>query len=150
MHYVNDGCDPPHRPADLLNGLMTQQLERAKRDPDSPLYEPTRKNAHPERDLQNAILQWLTLKKICHVRLNVATSTIWKKGQTIRLPSAMKGWPDILVIFKGRAIGLEVKWQTKQSDEQKEIERYITEVGGGVYRVVRSLEDVEKLINEVK
>lgn len=50
--------------------------DQAVNNPRSPSYVPKRRNAHPERDLQNAILQWLTLKRICHVRLNVAVSTV--------------------------------------------------------------------------
>lgn len=67
----------------------------------------------------------------------------------------MKGWPDILCIVPtkscghGVAVGLEVKAGTSQSPEQKEVERYVTEVGRGVYRVVRSLEEVIKLIDEL-
>lgn len=118
-------------------------------NPKSPNYRPTRKNAHPERDLQNAILEWLTLKRVCHVRLDVKPPTYFVGGHLIRTPSPLKGWPDILLIVNGLAVGLEVKAGTQQSAEQKEVERYVVEVGKGRYHVVKSLGEVEGIVGKL-
>jgi hypothetical protein len=147
LHAVWDDCVPRHTGIEAYNLNADIRREEAKRDPDSPLYEKTRTNAHPERDLQNAILKWLTLRKICHVRLAVNTSTIWVGGKPVRLHSTMKGWPDILCIAgpHGTAIGLEVKVSAAQSEDQKSVEGKIT-AARGVYKIVRSIEDVEKIL----
>lgn len=114
------------------------------------LIHPTRRNAHPERDIQNAILRWLALKGICHVRLEVNAAQMMVGGKWVRKPSTMRGWPDILCVYgrHGTAIGLEVKATTNQSEEQKAVEEYITRANG-IYRVVRSLEEVESLFKEL-
>lgn len=104
-----------------------------------------RHNAHPERDIQNACLQWLTLRKVCHVRLSVNSSTIMAGGKMIRLPNPMRGWPDILTIVKGRAVGLEIKASTKQSEEQKSVQEYI-EKAGGLYYVIHSISELESAL----
>lgn len=130
-------------PADYLE-------HQARNNPRSPLYVPKRTNAHPERDLQNAILQWLALRNVCHVRMDVKPPTYFAGGKLIRTPSPLKGWPDILCIVPmngvGAAIGLEVKAGTRQSPEQREVERYMKEVGGAAYHVVKSVEDVIQII----
>lgn len=101
-----------------------------------------RHNAHPERDIQNACLQWLTLRKVCHVRLAVNSSTIMAGGKMIRLPNPMRGWPDILAIVRGRAIGLEIKADARQSEYQKSVQEYI-EKAGGLYFIIRSTDELD-------
>lgn len=115
-------------------------------NPKSPMYRPKRKNAHPERDLQNAVIQWLTLHKVCHVRLDVKPPTYFAGGHLIRTSSPLKGWPDLMIFIQGRAYGCELKVDSRQSDGQKEIEKYLNEVGKCPYWIVRSLDDLERLI----
>jgi len=104
-----------------------------------------RKNTHPERDIQNTCLEWLKLEKICHVRLAVNSSQIFVGGKMVRLPNPMKGWPDTLCIINGRAIGIEFKDKTKQSESQVEVQEYI-EKAGGLYYIVHSLDELIKVI----
>lgn len=102
-----------------------------------------RKNEHPERDIQNAILQWLTLKKIYHFRINNMASTVYSGGRMVRLPVAQRGLPDIAIVVKGRYIACEVKAPNgRQSEEQKAVQEE-TEKAGGLYWIVRSLEELE-------
>lgn len=108
---------------------------------------PTRKNAHPERDLQNAVKEWLTLKKITFMELVVKPSTFMRGGRMVRVESPMRGWPDLILIVRGLFLGCELKVESVQSDAQKEAQKKI-EAGGGVYRICRSVEDVEKLVND--
>ena len=113
-----------------------------------------RKNGHPERIIQNAILQWLTLKGIYHYRLNNQASTIYSAGKMIRLPVAQRGLPDIVLVIGGRYIACEVKAEHGvQSDEQKAVQE-ATEKAGGMYWLVKSLdtiiEKVEPLLRETQ
>lgn len=109
---------------------------------------PKRTNAHPERDLQNAVIQWLTMKQICFVRINANPSTIVRNGQLVRIPSPMAGWPDILcIVGQGLAVGLEIKVDWKQTDNQKEVQARI-EKANGKYFIIKSLEQVIGIFTE--
>ena len=57
----------------------------------------------------------------------------------------MRGLPDIIVISKGRLIGLEVKRRSsQQSVEQKEFEHAANQAGA-TYHVVHTLDEVVAL-----
>lgn len=61
-----------------------------------------------------------------------------------------KGLPDIIVIYKGRFVGFEVKNETgRQRQTQLRAEAKIKEAGG-FYFVVRNIEDVKRNLNEVE
>lgn len=104
---------------------------------------PKRTNAHPERDLQNACIQWLTYSKICFVRINANPSTVVRNGQLIRIPSPMSGWPDILALVGPHATccGLEIKVDWRQTDNQKQVQERI-EKANGKYFIVKSLDQL--------
>jgi hypothetical protein len=98
---------------------------------------------------------------ICHF-LRISGHCFWKqpsrgyfdvKRKAFRRdsnPYVGRGVPDIIVIFHGLFVGLEVKSPTgKQSDDQKEFERKITRAGG-FYHVVRSVEDVQIVLNALQ
>lgn len=96
-----------------------------------------------ERDVQNAILEWLSYKKIFHERIN--SGMIFANKYAVK--GATPGFPDILVLFKSRFIGLEVKTDKgKQNENQKNMESEIKKHGGEYY-IVRSIDDVEKIFN---
>lgn len=64
-------------------------------------------------------------------------------------PYTRQGVPDILLIYNGRLIGLEVKSETgiqtqAQIDFQKDMES-----AGAKYFVVRSIEDVEEVLRRL-
>ena len=101
-----------------------------------------RTNRHPERDLQTACLQWLTLKRIYHYRLNNVASTIYTGGKMVRLPVAQRGLPDIVILVNGIYCAAELKSETgRQSDEQKAVEE-ATNKAGGQYRIIKSLDEM--------
>lgn len=61
-----------------------------------------------------------------------------------------KGLPDIICLYRGLFIGLEVKTDIgRQSKEQKEAEEIIKKLGG-FYFVVKSTKDVIKIFNDLK
>ena len=56
------------------------------------------------------------------------------------------GLPDIVVLYSGKFIGLEVKTPTgRQSTAQKNAENYIKDAGGE-YHIVRSVTDVKRIV----
>lgn len=66
-----------------------------------------------------------------------------------RVLSAPVGHPDVVVVYHGRAIYLELKSPTgRQSGPQAGFQRGV-ERAGGVYRVCRTMPEVEKALADV-
>jgi len=99
-----------------------------------------------EREIQNAICEYLEIKRRCFFRVNniPAFNRNAEGGITMRrLPKyTPRGLPDIIVVAGGAFIALEVKSKIgKQSPEQKDFEKLVKS-HGGKYFVVRSIDDV--------
>ena len=104
-----------------------------------------------ESTIQTSICEYLELRRHFFWRSN--NTAIYDSSRKIfrALPKyAKKGVPDIIVIQKGTGtfIGLEVKKpkpkKTYQSKDQKLFESGITACGG-LYYVVRSIDDVQAI-----
>ena len=96
-----------------------------------------------ESDTQKAIIEYLKIKRIFHYRQN-SGAFMTKSGGFMRA-SSVNGLPDIVAIKDGIYIGLEVKTpKGKQQESQKHIQNEITKAGG-LYFVVKSLDDVRKV-----
>jgi len=103
-----------------------------------------------ESDIQNAICDYLALKKHFFWRQNTAP-TIQRHadgGFHFRAMGkyALKGIPDIIVVTDGGyAVFLEVKVKSgKQSPEQKEFQRRVKDKGGEYY-LVHSIDEVKNI-----
>lgn len=60
-----------------------------------------------------------------------------------------KGFPDVVVIIRGKFVGIELKSSKgRQSKEQKEMEKNI-KLNGGFYFLVRSIKDLEEALKKV-
>lgn len=57
------------------------------------------------------------------------------------------GWPDIEIIWRGRAFFLEIKADSRQSDAQKDIQRDLAR-SGAPYAVVRSVAEAEAALKQ--
>lgn len=95
--------------------------------------------ASTEKLTQQAILEYLTLKKVFHYRQN--SGALKTKTGFYRFCS-MNGVPDIVAVKDGVYYAIEVKdkkgkQQTSQVQFQKRIER-----AGGVYILAKSIDDV--------
>lgn len=110
---------------------------------------PTRRNAKPERLVQDAIEGWLKFQTHLVVmpidntaRFDRRTASFQKKKQN-QGALFYRGIPDILVICPERGIiGIEVKSDTgRQSPEQKDLEKAFKKANAK-YMVVRSLDEV--------
>lgn len=105
-----------------------------------------------EIDYQRVIIDYLTIlekqNKLWFQRTNNTAiyDSVGKKFRSLS-KGQKKGFPDIIVFTKGRTIGLEIKTPIgRQSAEQKIMEQKMKEQGAEYY-VVKSLEEVKKIIN---
>lgn len=99
-----------------------------------------KKKKSPEHDIQTAIFQYLSLKKIFCWRNN--TGAIKTQHGFLRFGAV--GSPDIFAVREGKIYGIEVKSEAgKLSPGQQDWgERFSS--SGGVYIVARSIDDVAK------
>lgn len=104
-----------------------------------------------ESEIQSSILEylrWMEHQGRCwFIRNNSFQGKIIRKGGEMGyIRNAKPGAPDIIICLRGRFCGLEVKADAKkQSDAQLEAEGRI-KTAGGEYYVVRSLSEVEKIV----
>lgn len=59
------------------------------------------------------------------------------------------GVPDIIVCFKGRFIGIEVKNETGKTSPLQDINLKMINNAGGIGIVARKVEDVSKIMEEL-
>ena len=108
-----------------------------------------------EAQIQKAILQWGTYKKILMHRINVIGTPVHKKdGSTGYRPSTNAGMADIHATIMVEdipvSVWLEVKTKTgKQSPKQKQFQEAV-EAAGGYYFIVRSIDEVDESLRLVK
>lgn len=92
-----------------------------------------------EKDTQRTILEYLALKGIFHYRQNTGA---FKDAQGHMYRFGATGSPDIVCVYRGRYVGIEVKGEKgKQSPGQEQFQANL-EAAGGLYIVARSLDDV--------
>ena len=107
-----------------------------------------------EAQIQKAILQWGGYKKILMHRINVIGTPLHKAGKTIYRPSSNKGMADIhATVPVGDipvSVWLEVKTKKGRISENQKAFNEVIKSYGGFYYVVRSIEDVELVLAEVK
>jgi len=95
-----------------------------------------------EASIQSQILEWLGYGQGFFWRNNTGALAIGEGKARRYFRAGTPGSADILGVYKGRAVAFEVKTATgKVSQSQKQFEQAFTNAGG-VYRVVRSLNDV--------
>ena len=106
----------------------------------------SKSSAPLEKQIQDSICEYLATKKHFFYRQNNIPAFDRNTGKRWNMPKWGKnGAPDIVVVLKGKYLGLEVKRPTTgQNEAQKVFEKELTEAGGEYY-VVRSIEDVQKL-----
>lgn len=105
-----------------------------------------------ESQIQSIIIDYLIYLenqgKLFFQRTN--NTPIYQENRYRRLAKGQKkGFPDIIICYRGTFIGLEVKTDIgKQSKEQVWNERKIKE-NQGYYFIVRSLEDVKEILEKL-
>lgn len=102
-----------------------------------------------EKDIQKEILTWLETTGLLYWRQNSGKAPIFHNGKIIRMVDmGREGLPDIIVIWppEGHFVGLEVKKPDgRQSPSQKTMQKLV-EKAGGVYKIVRSLEETKSVL----
>ncbi len=92
-----------------------------------------------EISIQRAILDYLSLRKIFHIRINSGAFKT-ERGGFYRM--AVKGCADILICSKGRFIAAEVKRPGGRLSEAQIAFKEELEAASGVYLVVTSLDEM--------
>ena len=107
-----------------------------------------------EAHIQKAILQWGGYKRILMHRINVIGTPLHKAGKTIYRPSTNRGMADIhaTLLVEGIPVSvwLEVKTKRGKLSPNQLLFKDSVEAFGGFYYVVRSIEDVELALAEVR
>ena len=97
-----------------------------------------------ESDIQKSIIDYLTIKKVFFWRQN-SGAVVTESKRFIRM--GITGAPDIFIVKNGQIIGLEIKTlKGRQNENQKNFQEMF-EKAGGIYYLVRSLDDVIKVIH---
>ena len=107
-----------------------------------------------EKHIQRAILEWGQYKRILMHRINVIGTPLHKDGLTVYRPSRNKGMADIhATVLVGKipvSVWLEVKGKKGKLSPNQLLFKDSVEAFGGFYYVVRSIEDVESALAEVR
>jgi len=98
-----------------------------------------------EAMIQRACMDWLaTQDGLYFFRAN---SGAFRTAQGRYVKTGRPGCPDIVICWKGRFLGVEVKTETgKQSQAQRQAQKDI-ESSGGRYVVVRSVGDLKAVFS---
>ena len=107
-----------------------------------------------EAQIQKAIMQWGQYKKVLMHRINVIGTPLHKNGLTVYRPSTNKGIADIhaTVLVEGIPVSVWLEVKTKRgklSANQKAFQESV-EAAGGFYYVVRSIDDVDLVIQQTR
>ena len=98
-----------------------------------------------ESEIQNTVLAYLKYRRVFHWRQNSGAGIMKQGAGTRFIRFGVNGAPDIFAVKDGTIYGLEIKSKVgKQNDNQKEFQEGF-EKAGGVYHIVRCLEDVQKI-----
>jgi Holliday junction resolvase len=89
----------------------------------------------PEGKIQSSIIKYLKEHKIWHIRYTASTTY---------------GLPDIIAIYNGYFVGIEVKTPTGRATELQKQMKYSIEKAGGYHIFATSVDDVYKLIRSIE
>lgn len=112
-----------------------------------------RRTQTPEQALQSLILAWLAAEHILAFRMNTGAMVSESQGRKRFTRFGVKGMADILAFQDSgpcvsSPVWLELKSEAgRQTPEQKSFQSQVEE-HGHLYRVVRSLEEVEMIFKK--
>jgi hypothetical protein len=111
----------------------------------------SKKNRVTESQIQNAVCDYLAINRFFFWRQNTIPVYDPVRKAFRRMPKySMNGVSDIIWIYRGAAIFIEVKTpKGKLSESQKEFKTRIEEEGG-YYFIVRNFEDIEEVVRVIK
>lgn len=109
-----------------------------------------------EKQIQDSIIDWLSASGIFHYRQNTGAFSkeyTRKRDGKVRRSFVRFGTPgatDIVAVYSGVYIGIEVKDKDGKMSEDQENFKYALEKSGGVYLLVRSIEEVIDSFDNLK
>ncbi len=99
---------------------------------------PTQAKAETANQITRNIIRIANLQNKC-VAYRVNNVGVWDAAKQIhRKGNTEKGLPDVVMIYKGRFVGIEVKAGRDKMSEDQEKRRFEIERAGGVYFECRS------------
>lgn len=103
-----------------------------------------------EHDTQNAIIQLITLKGGVPIRVNSGMVKITdQSGKTRVFKGEKKGTSDLIALYKGRFIAIEVKYgDNHPTREQWAFLARVVE-NGGIALVAYDVEDVNRILEMI-
>lgn len=105
------------------------------------------KKSNGEHEIQTAIIQYLTAKKIFMWRNNTGVAIhTGATGKQYRTSYGQVGSADIIAIRGGICYGIEVKSPTGKLSEAQEAWGNRLARAGGIYVIARSVDDVMALL----
>ena len=107
-----------------------------------------KKLKRPEREVQRAICEYLTL---CKIPFSITDATAVLNLQGKRVTSkARLGWPDITAVLpEGRALFIECKSTIGRVRPEQASMHKILEAQGAVVIVARSIDDVASVFRDI-
>ena len=103
-----------------------------------------------ESVIQKAIMQYLQILenqgKLYFFR---AGSGAIPTGNGGYFKTGKVGCPDIVVCLRGLFVGLEIKNEKGRQSPSQKIAQEAIETAGGRYYIVRSVDDVERILEEI-
>lgn len=109
-----------------------------------------------EKQIQDSILEWLNANGIFNYRQNTGAFSkeyTRKRDGKVKRSFVRFGTPgatDIVAVYNGVYIGIEVKDNDGKMSEDQENFRYALCRAGGIYLLVRSIDDVITSFNSLK
>jgi hypothetical protein len=104
-----------------------------------------------EKEIERMVLDFLAYKRL-FVWKNPSAGYFDPNRKMFRRhssPYAINGAPDVICVKNGRFIGLEIKTRLgRLSDSQRQFKERL-EASGGLYFVVRSVEDAETVYKAI-
>lgn len=103
-----------------------------------------------EKSIEKQVLRWLGSKDIFAFKVkSTGTFDPVRKRFRTSSPFYRKGCPDVLVVYKGFFVGLEIKTKTgRVSPHQKIFHADVKKAGGFVF-VVRDVTELEAIFNSI-
>lgn len=102
-----------------------------------------------ETQIKRAIIDFLRFQKDCEVFPTLTGGMYNPKTKSYRPTMTRAGTPDLLVCYRGRFVGLEVKTAKGRLSDKQKLMIDAIEASGGVAAVVRSIEDVRKVLDGI-
>lgn len=105
-----------------------------------------------EQDIVNAILDYLMYRKIVHAHIRNTGAIIKRDGKTFfaRNKRNQPGIADILGVYKGVPMAIEVKSEVGRLSPEQDVWLNEWADSGGVYCIARSIEHVEQFLEAIE